>query len=117
MSSSKRRKVTTKKRASVQTFGGPSADDDRPQVSSQVNNPSSSGLSTRRIPPERCPSLSDLCLEVFANNFRFLSNENHWEASRSWVLQLPDEVAVKLFQEIQGTYPELLSHQVIATVN
>ena len=117
MSSAKRRKVTAKNKLSARVFGGPSADDDRPRVSSQVNNPSSSGLSTRYIGPLHSPSLSSLCIQVFSNNFRTLSDEKHWASEREWIQRLPDPIAVKLFQAIQTTFPELLSHQVIATVS
>ncbi|KAI0361698.1 RNI-like protein [Trametes cingulata] len=91
-------------------------DDDIPTPQSQANAPSAAALSERVLPPETIPSLSTICIRVFAENLQKLSRKaTVWEDVRLWLKELPDPLAQKVFATLKRTCPTLLQHGFIVS--
>lgn len=98
-------------------IGSHQADDDIPTPQAQANAPSASALSTRTLQPEHIPTLSTVCVRVFAENLRKLSsNESTWEDARWWLKQLPDALSQKVFTGLRSICPTILRHGLIVAV-
>ncbi|KAI0724492.1 hypothetical protein C8T65DRAFT_798165 [Cerioporus squamosus] len=92
-------------------IGSHKPDDDIPIPQAQANAPSASALSTRTLPPEHLPTLSTVCVRVFAENLQRLNrDERTWEDVRWWLKQLPDSLSQKVFAGLRRTCPNLLQH-------
>ncbi|KAI0735233.1 hypothetical protein C8Q76DRAFT_276228 [Earliella scabrosa] len=106
----------TKRRRTDRKFGGHQPDDDIPTPQAQTNAPSASALSVRSLTPEHLPSLSTICVRVFADNLRKLSaDEATWEDVRWSLKRLPDALAQKVFTALRHTCPTVLNHGLIVT--
>lgn len=91
-----------------------SKDDDIPTPQAQASAPSASAHSTRSLPPAHAPSLTTLCIRVFAENLKKLSrDEAVWEGVRSYLKALPDSLVQRVFSALKSTCPTLLSHALI----
>ncbi|RDX55923.1 RNI-like protein [Lentinus brumalis] len=92
-------------------IGSHKPDDDIPTPQAQANAPSASALSTRTIPAENLPTLSMICVRVFAENLQRLhGDERTWEDVRWRLKQLPDSLSQKVFAGLRHTCPSLLQH-------
>ncbi|KAI0778118.1 RNI-like protein [Trametes elegans] len=86
-------------------------DDHIPTPQSQVNAPSAAALSERALPPAHVPSLSTICIRVFAERIRELSGKPAvWENVRLWLKELPDALIQRVFATLRHTCPTLLQH-------
>ncbi len=99
-------------------IGSHKPDDDIPTPQAQANAPSASALSTRTIPAENLPTLSMICVRVFAENLQRLhGDERTWEDVRWRLKQLPDSLSQKVFAGLRHTCPSLLQHGFIVAVS
>jgi hypothetical protein len=112
MSTSGRR---TRRRANDDSaIGAPSADD---SPNAQLNNPSSSAASTRLFPPTSIPSLTTLCIRVFASNVTKLPDEPHVrDALHKWLKALPESLVPRVFGTLRQMCPTRLSSAMITAV-
>ncbi|KAH9937628.1 uncharacterized protein B0H18DRAFT_203465 [Fomitopsis serialis] len=113
MSTSKRgspSRPTKRRRIGI---GQPTEEDRISPAQVQASAPTATALSTRTILLS-VPSLTAVCIRVFADNLRILS-ENHpvWENVRSLLQVLPDPLAQRLFSTLKTTCPQFISDELI----
>jgi len=113
MSSSKAQTRPNKRR---RVFAQPFEDEENLLTpKGQAEAPSASAFSTRVLPETQIPPLTTLCIRVFADNLRKLSQDtNIWESVRSYLKVLPDSLITRVFTALRITSPSLLNHAVIA---
>ena len=80
--------------------------------------PSASALSIRPLTQGGAiPMLTSLAARRFVENTHALSSDERlWTYVRSWLKRLPDLLVPKLFNMLQKSCPDLLSHELIVLV-
>lgn len=110
------RRPAKRRRTVAGGIGQPTEDDRVSAAQAQASAPSATALSTRHVLLS-IPSLASLCIRVFADNLKKLSeNPPVWENVRSWLKALPDPLAQRVFAALKTTCPQLLSDGLILTV-
>lgn len=113
MSTSRR---PAKRRRVAGGIGQPTEDDEVSAAQAQASAPTATALSTRHMLLS-IPSLTSLCIRVFADNLKKLSeNPPLWGDVRSWLKALPDPLAQRVFTALKSTCPQLLDDELITTV-
>lgn len=111
------RRPAKRRRVAGGTIGQPTEDDELSAAQAQANAPTATALSTRHVLLS-IPSLTSLCIRVFADNLRKLSQKPPlWDNVRSWLKALPDPLAQRVFAALKSTCPQLLSDDLITTVS
>ncbi|KAI0732332.1 RNI-like protein [Fomitopsis betulina] len=109
------RRPAKRRRVAGGTIGQPTEDDELSAAQAQANAPTATALSTRHVLLS-IPSLTSLCIRVFADNLRKLSQKPPlWDNVRSWLKALPDPLAQRVFAALKSTCPQLLSDDLITT--
>ncbi|KAI0335341.1 RNI-like protein [Cubamyces sp. BRFM 1775] len=86
-------------------------DEDIATGQAQTNVPSAAALSERVLPLDHVPTLSNICIRVFADNLQALSKkETVWETIRLSLKGLPDALSQRVFTALRHTCPTLLQH-------
>lgn len=110
------RRPAKRRRTVAGGIGQPTEDDRVSAAQAQASAPTATALSTRHVLLS-IPSLTSLCIRVFADNLKRLSeNPPVWEDVRSSLKALPDPLAQRVFAALKSTCPQLLSDELIITV-
>ncbi|KAH9835617.1 RNI-like protein [Rhodofomes roseus] len=103
----------TKRRRAI---GEPTEDDRVSAAQAQASAPTATALSTRSLLPQSIPSLTVLCIRVFADSLKRISEDPPvWENARSLLKVLPDPLAQRVFSALKLTCPQLLNDELIVT--
>lgn len=112
--------TTTKRRRTTKGIGAPSEAD---SPTSQIDAPSSSAYSTRRVLTTGVPSLSSICISVYVQHFHLFSQERDtWKPNPRWKLEskklalLPDALLHRVFNELSVSCPRFLTSDLIKEV-
>lgn len=104
------------------TAGGIGAPSEADAPSAQVNAPSSTAYSTRRV-VVNVPTLSSLCVEAFTASFHiFSSDPNVWQPNSRWdkihepLKLVPDTTVPRLLTALMASHPNLLSSDLLRDV-